>query len=232
VKTSLQEKINYVTAGNPVARDLLRIFSPSQALFIVDCGACDGLDSVIYSRLFPAATVYAIEARQDNFAEIQLTLAEFKARNVTPIQACLSDRGEQVQFWSSFGDSGHKKAWDTGNKSSSILRPTGHLPEHGWCRFNQETASTMRFDQLGIPRVDYLHLDVQGAELKVLEGFGEVLNTMTALWVEVARKELYAGQPLAHDVERYLQARGFVKLADTSEGRKYGDQLWRRRTDG
>jgi FkbM family methyltransferase len=224
MKTSLVEKIAYVNRGSLIASDLLEIFRDAAAITIVDCGACDGLDSVIYARMFPQARVYAIEARKDNFEELKATLKDFNAKRVIPLNYCLSDKNEETEFWSSFGDSGNKMGWDTGNKSSSILKPTGHLREHQWCRFEPGKINTVRFDQISIDRVDFLHLDVQGAELKVLRGFGEVLKTVRAIWLEVARKELYAGQPLVRDVEAFLIAECFAKRRDARGN--FGDQLW------
>jgi hypothetical protein len=78
---------------------------------------------------------------------------------------------------------------------------------------------------LNITHVDFLHLDVQGAELKVLEGFGLVLNTLKAVWLEVAKEELYAGQPLVADIENFMTSNKFAKIVDTCHNR-YGDQLW------
>jgi FkbM family methyltransferase len=223
MKTSLEEKIRYVNAGSSIARHLL----PLQPQVIVDCGACDGLDSVRYARLFPGATVYAIEPREDNYVEIVDNIGLFSCPNIKPMKACLSDAEGCVRFFESFGDSGNKKNWDSGNKSSSIMEPTGHLAEHPWCRFNEGTVRTMRFDALNIPAVDFLHLDVQGAELKVLAGFGEALKTLKMVWLEVARIELYSGQPLVRDIEGYMLKNNFRKLTDTCS-KKYGDQLWAR----
>lgn len=223
MKTSLEEKIRYVNAGSSIARHLI----PLQPTVIVDCGACDGLDSIRYARLFPGATVYAIEPREDNYIEIIDNIKLFDCSNIKPMKACLSDVAENVRFFESFGDSGNKKNWDSGNKSSSILQPTGHLAEHPWCRFNKGQVKTMRFDKLNIPVVDFLHLDVQGAEIKVLTGFGGALSSLKMVWLEVARIELYSGQPLVREIEQFMTSNGFLKIADTCS-KKYGDQLWAR----
>lgn len=223
MKTSRNEKLRYIEAGSQIRRELLEL----RPTVVVDCGACDGLDSIIYSRLLPGAQVYAIEARADNYHELQDNVIDFNCKNITPINACLSDAQGEAPFWSSYGDSGNRKEWETGNKSSSIMQPTGHVTEHRWCRFSRGSIKTLRFDALAIPVVDFLHLDVQGAEIKVLLGFGKVLNSLRMVWLEVARKELYQGQPLASDVETFMLAQGFKKVKDTCNN-KYGDQLWSR----
>jgi hypothetical protein len=61
-----------------------------------------------------------------------------------------------------------------------------------------------------LDHVDVVKLDTQGSELDVLRGATEALATVRLLEVEVEFNEMYAGQPLFGDVDRYLRARGFV----------------------
>lgn len=52
--------------------------------------------------------------------------------------------------------------------------------------------------------------DVQGYELEVLRGGSRSLATAEAVLLEVSFRELYEGQPLAHEVIGYLGERGFA----------------------
>lgn len=62
-----------------------------------------------------------------------------------------------------------------------------------------------------IKEIDFLHLDVQGAELKVLQGAGGILNhSVLGLVTEVEFTELYASQPLFSDVDIYLRNQGLT----------------------
>jgi FkbM family methyltransferase len=58
--------------------------------------------------------------------------------------------------------------------------------------------------------VHVLKLDTQGSELGVLEGAERALAGVRVLEIEVEFNELYEGQPLFGDVDRFLRARGFV----------------------
>jgi FkbM family methyltransferase len=63
--------------------------------------------------------------------------------------------------------------------------------------------------QEGIDRIDFLQMDVQGAELQVLEGADQILKTVLGMQIEVEFSPLYLGQPLFADVDTYLRARDF-----------------------
>lgn len=68
-------------------------------------------------------------------------------------------------------------------------------------------------------------MDVQGAELLVLEGFGAALSQLQVVWIEVSRAPLCANQPLVADVSEWMQGHGFV-LAVNAVGTHFGNQLW------
>ena len=58
-----------------------------------------------------------------------------------------------------------------------------------------------------------LKIDVQGAELGVLEGTGELLPAIRDVWIEASFETLYEGQALAGEVADWLGARGFRLMA-------------------
>ncbi|HWX97279.1 MAG TPA: FkbM family methyltransferase [Solirubrobacteraceae bacterium] len=60
-----------------------------------------------------------------------------------------------------------------------------------------------------IESIDALKVDVQGAELDVLRGAEQQLASVRVIEAEVEFQELYEGQPLFHDIDRFLRARGF-----------------------
>lgn len=75
-----------------------------------------------------------------------------------------------------------------------------------------ETTSLDAITQnLGIQKIDFLQLDIQGAELDVLEGAARVLETsILAVQVEVEFSALYLNQPLFADVDSYMRKAGFT----------------------
>ncbi len=74
-----------------------------------------------------------------------------------------------------------------------------------------ETTTLDAFcQQEGIEAIDFLQIDVQGADLKVLQGANQILQTVLATQVEVEFSHLYKDQPLFADVDSFLRAKDFT----------------------
>ena len=56
---------------------------------------------------------------------------------------------------------------------------------------------------------DFLKIDTQGAELKILSGSGSCLDSVLGLELEVEFLEMYKGQPLFSDVDVFVRKNGF-----------------------
>ncbi|HCF29223.1 MAG TPA: FkbM family methyltransferase [Cyanobacteria bacterium UBA11049] len=73
-----------------------------------------------------------------------------------------------------------------------------------------------------IDEIDFLQLDVQGAELRVLQGASRLLeDSVLAIKVEVEFTRLYKNQPLFSDVDVYLRNQGFTLFDLTNMQRDY-----------
>jgi FkbM family methyltransferase len=71
-------------------------------------------------------------------------------------------------------------------------------------------VQTMRLDDIPeIGRIDFIKMDIQGAELTALSNAVNLLKETVVINVEVEFVELYKGQPLFADVDSYLRSQGF-----------------------
>jgi FkbM family methyltransferase len=212
---------------------------PDDRPVILDIGAADGADTVRYATHFPQAQVLAFEPLSFNVEDLRRAVESAGLRErVAVFQVALSDEEGEVDFWVSGGDPPEQVAQrmesPTGPRgwrySSSMLEPQEHLKHWPWVTFERETVQARRFDALaaeeGIERVDFVHLDVQGAELAVLRGMGALLGQVGAIWLEVSNAEMYRGQPLRADVEEFMTQHGFELAVDAVRRKPRGDQLW------
>jgi len=62
----------------------------------------------------------------------------------------------------------------------------------------------------GIDEIDFLQIDVQGADLDVLQGGAKVIERCKVIQTEVEFSPLYANQPLFGDIDVYLRKQGFT----------------------
>lgn len=60
-----------------------------------------------------------------------------------------------------------------------------------------------------LPRPALIKIDVQGFELEVLKGTTALLPEIDAVYVEASYIELYEGQALHHEIERFLEESGY-----------------------
>ena len=107
--------------------------------------------------------------------------------------------------------------------SSSIFAPKEHLIEHPGVQFKTTLrVPTITLElwaqQYGIQRVDFLWLDMQGAELAALKGLGKLIETARALHVEVSTRESYAGCALYPELSGWALARGFKMKNEFFQG--------------
>jgi len=92
--------------------------------------------------------------------------------------------------------------------------------------FEVETTTLDHFcEEERINEIDFLQIDVQGADLDVLQGASKMLNCGTlAIQIEVEFSPLYVSQPLFADVDTYLRKYDF-SLFDISPAYRLRERL-------
>lgn len=225
---------DFILAPPEIKDELVLLFGTSAPISIFDIGACEGEDAVRYSRLFPASNVFLFEPRPDNLEKVRNNIAKYQRTNINVSDLALSNENGKATFYLSSGqpqDDVNTEEWDYGNKSSSLLPPGEKMKEHTtWLKFNDTLdVTTRRLDDFcaehAVKEIHFIHMDVQGAELMVLEGAGKMIHELHAIWLEVEAVELYKDQPLKTDVENFMAHHGFVCVKSTVNA-VAGDQLY------
>jgi len=223
----------YLSSPLEIEAELTSYFNPLEVGNVFDIGSCDGLDAIKYAKKFPNAMVYAFEPLRKNIQLIQNNISKYTISTIIPVEIALSNSKGEAEFYVSSGrpnDVEVAEEWDFGNKSSSLLQPNKTIEVHPWLEFKEnvtvQTDTLANFvEENNISCIDFIHMDVQGAELMVLEGAKGFISNIKMIWLEVENIELYKNQPLATDVEMFLSTYGFVKVKDTVN-QIAGDQLW------
>jgi FkbM family methyltransferase len=155
---------------------------------ILDLGANIGLSLLYYKRRHPQASITAFEADPEIFRYLERNLRVNKASDgVTLINHAVWDRDEELQFWSEGADGGRIE--QAGGK------PTKTLPA-------MDIAKALRGQEF-----DFIKMDIEGAEARVLPRCGELLRKPKAVFIEYHSRP---GEPEAlPDILHLLRDAGF-----------------------
>ncbi len=138
------------------AKDLI-----GNARTVIDIGANEGLFIKAAKYVFPKARVYAFEP-QEKFYNIIKNM-----KDVTAFNFGLWDKNEEGTFYVNKENTG----------ASSFLKPLDNYTKYisGKDKISETKLQKKRFDKLEIPimRPCFVKIDVEGAEEKVLKGFGD-----------------------------------------------------------
>ncbi len=163
----------FIVADEPLVRDRLidyddfthdvweGAYTPTVGDVVVDVGAGIGTEIHRWSRsVGPTGRVIAIEAHPRTFHQLRVFCTLNRLDNVTPIHRAVSDGSGMVRI-----------SDDENYLAASIVGTSGEI----------EVACESLDDLLaglGIERVDYLKMNIEGAEVAALHGMGRTLERL------------------------------------------------------
>ncbi|MER9256728.1 FkbM family methyltransferase [Mesorhizobium sp. M0598] len=161
---------------------------------VLDIGCNDGTDTRRFLSLCPKAQLYCFEPDPRAAARFKKNMNPYLDK-VKLFEIALSNRNGTIDFHPSNGE-GSAEEWD---QSGSIRRPKNHLVEHAWVRFDRPmSVETRRLDdwcsEANLKKIDFIWMDVQGAESDVIAGGRQTLSNTRFIYTEYSDHELYEGQ--------------------------------------
>ena len=188
---------------------------------IIHVGGHTGEEVDLYKHRVRASGVLWIEANPKLMEELASNISG--CRGHMCVNALVSDRDDE------------EVAFHIANNThcSSMLEMKEHLAFYPDYRFVETIQlKTVRLDTL-MKRVNFgpanvLMMDVQGSEGLVLSGATEVLRNIRVVATEINFQEMYAGVPLAAELDKQLAAHGFTRWATYDTGCGWGDAIYTR----
>jgi 2-O-methyltransferase len=220
----LEQKYALKKPSDPysISKAILRKYLPDNPV-IIDCGAHVGADSIELAKIFPNGQVHSFEPVPEIFKHLKQNTRKYS--NIFTYQIALSNENGTSKMFVSSGVS---------DASSSLLKPTGHLENHPEVYFN-ETAEvrTQTLDswaeENSIKKVDFLWLDMQGFEHKMLLASAKILRNVKAIHTEVSMNETYKDAPLYGEFRKWLEEGGFRVIKEAiPAGTDMGNALFAR----
>ena len=139
---------------------------------ILDCGSHIGISILYFKRMYPRARIIAFEPDKDNFVILQKNIAVNGLVDITVINAALAAQQGMTTFYREID------GLSPDTRGNSIIKAWG---DRGG---NETTVSTVCLSSYVGSRVDYLKLDIEGAECQVLEEAQSKLKYVKELYVE------------------------------------------------
>jgi FkbM family methyltransferase len=208
----------YLDSFEPTERHFTKAFLKRGDVY-VDVGANLGLFTLIAARLVgPIGHVYALEPSNQTFQRLEENVSLNRFTNVTACQLALSDSERAMEMVTS------KEGLDAWNSFASPYVGT---------KFSRENVDATAWDSFAIEhnlsgRVSLMKIDVEGWELKVLEGAKQQLSRDDApvLQVEFTDAAAEAAGSSCRRVYHFLQELGYELCRFCSEsGRLVPDAI-------
>ena len=153
-------------------REVLHIFKPKPSETVVDVGTYYGRYTLLASKYVgDAGLVVGVEADFDNYCIVKKNVEKAKARNVLLIRSAASNHEGTIKLYKTERPGTPSIVWDARSKYVTVQCKT--------------IDSLLR--EYNVAKVDWLKIDVEGAELMVLEGCKRTIaeNERLKLLVEI-----------------------------------------------
>ena len=173
-----------------------RFFRPQPGDTVVDIGAHIGVYTLkVAKQVGNKGRVISIEPENENHKLLMKNIKINKYQNITPVKIALSDFEGKADLF-----------LKARSRSHSLIRKTWITPIVDVTRTTVTTLDKL-LHRLSVKRVDILKINVEGAELKVLEGSREFLARERISKIVITPHPPYIQS--ANEISSYLRAFGY-----------------------
>jgi FkbM family methyltransferase len=201
-------------------------FLPTSVGSIVEVGGRDALDAIRLSEYFQC-TVVSFEPNPDQFAICSDNLSNSGNKFVELRPEALSNENSLIDFFavdaSKYENTGASSFFEIdfsnrGKEDPDSNRTSIQIPIK---------IQAMRWDSLALTSPELLVMDCEGAELLVLEGFGQTLQDVHYVVLEVSQVAIGSGACTFREVNSFLKGNNFKFFASSLYGKSYHQLRYR-----
>jgi FkbM family methyltransferase len=120
-------------------------------------------------------------------------------------------------------------------QSSSILEFGTHANHYASIKYidkflaRTKTIDTFLSSIPGSTHLNFWNLDIQGVELKALQGAVKNIQNVSAIYTEISVEEVYKGGCRVEEIDTFLSSFGFLRVSTLLTGCGWGDALYLRK---
>ncbi len=144
-------------------REIYRFNAEGESPYVLDCGSNIGLSVIYFKRLYPRARVVAFEADDEIFAVLKRNAERWELNEVELVCRAVWSEETTLNFKHEGADGGR-------------IEQTGSA--------HDKSVRTVRLRDYLDRRVDFLKIDIEGAETETLKDCADRLGNVENLFVE------------------------------------------------
>jgi FkbM family methyltransferase len=167
---------------------------------ILDCGGHIGLAVLYFKSLYPQARIVTFEPNPETFALLQQNIAQNNLRGVKAFNLALTRDGSQNAVL--YVGENFLKAWD----STDTIEPNLWVNMHEYRGIPVPSTKLSSFIK---GKVDFLKLDIEGAEVDVLDELNVKLGYVGAITLEYHQNPANREERKLEKIIETLGAGGF-----------------------
>jgi FkbM family methyltransferase len=151
--------------GELFKEEVYRFRSNKEQPYIIDCGSNIGMSIIYFKSLFPNAKIVGFEADPYIFSFLEKNIASFQFKDV---------------------ELNNKAVWDKNDETLSFLAEggAGGRVEQRSAEHKFVDVKTARLRDFLVRDVDFLKIDIEGAEFNVIRDCADQLHNVKHLFIE------------------------------------------------
>jgi len=166
---------------------------------IIDAGSNIGIATLFFKKYYPAAKIICFEPDPNAFAVLKLNIEANNLKDVTLINAALSATEGLIDFY------GQIHVDNPDARGNSIIDLWGAQR----ATYNKIQVQSVKLSSYIHTEIDFLKLDIEGAEEQVLRELGDKLRLFKAMAIEFHEAEQLLHINSMDRIKSLLKEQGF-----------------------
>ena len=178
-----------------------------QPKVIFDVGANKGLTIDLFKQYFRNSKIYAFEAIPELGAELEKKYLDNSEIIIVPNAL---DKEQGTRAFNQTVISGNSSFFDISSQQKQSINHSNVTQIDKKIEVQCITLDDYTQEN-SIEQIDFMKMDIQGAETLALEGANQILNAglISAIYVEVMFAKVYENQSFYHDISSFLLDKGY-----------------------
>jgi FkbM family methyltransferase len=209
----------YIQRQGFIITDLItKLLPPDERFVILDGGARDALADPRWQAFEPGrARLYGFEPDDKETISLNAEVRE-KGLDFHYFSGALWSEPTELTFYENKASGGGSfypqntaltERWKFENTAELFLARDIFYPT-GTAKWKMTSVDAWAAAQEGRIDIDFLKLNVQGAELEILKGASSIIDSAIGLMVEVSFVESYKERPFFADIDKWLRDHDFT----------------------